>query len=756
MTATSHDHDRFPPYFGGRAPPISIDEPLAHAIRRITAAGGVDATLNAITEEARRLIGAHQAVASLTSDRDWVQAINAISLSDRYAAWRSYDAPTDGSGIYSLVCQTNEPMRLTQAELEAHPAWRGFGAEANRHPPMRGWLAVPLVGRDNRNIGLVQLSDKSDGGDFTEFDENILMQLAQVAAIAVENANLYELAQRAYAESVRQRDFNGALFQNLPGLAYLIDESLQFVDWNRNVEVVTGLPGREVAENRPSELFYPEDREFVEARMRQVFQQGAASAEARVHPRGGEPIPYHFEAQRISLDGRPYLLGFGTDISERRRHEAEIRRLSYRDPLTNLGNRALLLERLNQELARGRRHGAIGACLWLDLDDFKPVNDSLGHPIGDEVLKALAQRLSDDLRTEDTVARIGGDEFVILLPELGSGENAAALHASETADRLRRLVDDAFATAQITLHLSASIGVTVFPAGSDDDTADQVLRRADAGMYEAKRAGKGAIRFYRPEFQSAIHWRLTVEQELRRGFDAGDLALHYQPQINLASGRICGAEALVRWQHPERGFVSPVDFIPVAEQSGFVVPLGEWILRQALAQGTAWREEGRLGSEWQLAVNISPRHFALPEFAEVVESALADTGFPATMLTLEITETVLWEDPSVPEKMNALSRQGVRFAVDDFGTGYSSLRHLKQLPVHTIKVDKSFIHDMVWDAQSRTIVETLLLMAANLNLETVAEGIEEREQADLVRSWGCRSAQGFLYGKPTPPEEFPT
>lgn len=442
------------------------------------------------------------------------------------------------------------------------------------------------------------------------------------------------------------------------------------------------------------------------------------------------------------------------DLSAQKDYEAKITRLSFRDPLTDLANRTLLLSRLDQEIARAQRHRLFGALLLFDLDDFKPVNDSLGHSVGDEMLKGLAERLSDQIRTEDTLARIGGDEFVILFPELGANEEAAVLAARRIAERLHAVLDTPFVTAQITLHQSASIGITSFPAGPDD-SAPEVLRRADAAMYEAKQAGKGAIRFFRPEIQSAIHQRLTLEQELRRGFENDEFTLHYQPLVRLDSNTICGAEALLRWQHPQRGFVSPAEFIPVAEQSGFVVPLGDWVLRAALEQGKVWLNQQPLPDDFQLSINISPRQFALPGFVDMVKTSIKDARFPPHMVTLEITETVLWEDPSVPEKMAELSRIGIRFAVDDFGTGYSSLVHLKNLPVDTLKIDKSFIRDMESNAQSRAITETVLLMAAQLGLDTVAEGIEEPGQAARVREWGCTAAQGFLYGKPMPADRFP-
>lgn len=474
-----------------------------------------------------------------------------------------------------------------------------------------------------------------------------------------------------------------------------------------------------------------------------------------VHCDGSEiPVSGVVLAHRESTEATVFYSAVYRDLSAQKDYEAQITRLSFRDPLTDLANRTLLLSRLSQEASRSTRHGPMGGLLLFDLDNFKPVNDSLGHPVGDEMLKALAQRLADEIRAEDTLARIGGDEFVVLLPELGENIETAALAARQIAERLHAVLDAPFATAEISLHQSASIGLTLFPIGANE-SPDEILRRADAAMYEAKEAGKGSIRFYRPEIQSAIHQRLTLEQELRRGFQAGEFELHFQPIVRLDGGAICGAEALLRWQHPEHGFISPADFIPVAEQSGFVIPLGDWVLHQALKQARAWLDDQGLADDFELSINISPRQFALPGFVDVVEAAIREAGFPPHRVMLEITETVLWEDPSVPEKMSRLSQSGIRFAVDDFGTGYSSLAHLKRLPIHTLKIDKSFIQDMESNAQSRAITEALLLMAGKLGLETVAEGIEDAGQAEHVRSWGCTTAQGFYYGRPVPPEAFP-
>ncbi|MFA9461314.1 EAL and GGDEF domain-containing protein [Thiohalorhabdus sp. Cl-TMA] len=554
--------------------------------------------------------------------------------------------------------------------------------------------------------------------------------------------------------SLRQeRDFNRAMTDSLPGLFYVIDEDLQLVRWNQNMERVTGASGKELQERGPLAFIREEDRSAIRQRMREVFEAGENTAEAWVLSRSKPPIPYHFQSRRVTLNQRPYLIGFGTDLTERKAHEVEVARLSYRDPLTGLANRALLVERLGEEVERAKRHQLVGGLLFLDLDDFKPVNDSMGHSVGDEVLKALTGRLIRELRAEDTMARFGGDEFVILLPHLGDSLEAAGHAAQQVAERLQEAMEAPVAVADTSLHLNVSQGISLFPVEAGE-RADEVLRRADSAMYEAKQAGKGQIRFFRPEALAAIQERLSLGQELRLGILNGELDLHFQPLVELGDGRVSGAEVLVRWNHPERGSVGPDVFIPLAEQNGFIVPLGGWILQQALQRAEAWRRRGMLPRDWHLAVNVSPRQFAHPGFVEQVEGALESSGLPGWMVILEITETVLLEDPSVPNKMAALNRRGIQFAVDDFGTGYSSLINLKQLPVKTLKIDKSFVQDLAWNTQSRTITETILLMASSLNLSTVAEGIETRDQAERVKAWGCGSGQGYLFGRPMAEEDF--
>ncbi|BCX88908.1 hypothetical protein MIN45_P1278 [Methylomarinovum tepidoasis] len=453
----------------------------------------------------------------------------------------------------------------------------------------------------------------------------------------------------------------------------------------------------------------------------------------------------------MEIGGRRLLHAIVVDVTERQRMEEEIRQLAFYDPLTGLPNRRLFLDHLSRELAAARRHRDWGGLLFLDLDNFKHLNDAWGHQLGDALLVQVAGRLQRHLRSEDSVARLGGDEFVVLLPRLGEDEPSAADHLRTVAEKIRLHVAAEFDLGSRSYHTSVSIGVTLFHGG---ESVEELLKQADAAMYRAKAAGRNAIRFYHPAMQRSVDARLELEKELRRALERGGLELHYQPQ-HCAAGRLAGAEALLRWPHPQHGFVPPNEFIPIAEESGLILPLGRWVLETACRQISRWYREGLLAGIDHIAVNISPRQFHQPEFVAEVEAVLAATGAPPQKLMLELTEGIVIEDVTdTIAKMEALREVGVRFSIDDFGTGYSSLLYLKRLPLDEIKIDRSFVSDLETDPNDRAIVETILSMARHLDLAVVAEGVETETQRDFLKRHGCRFYQGWFYSKPLPAAEF--
>ena len=434
------------------------------------------------------------------------------------------------------------------------------------------------------------------------------------------------------------------------------------------------------------------------------------------------------------------------EIHDRRLAEARASYLAHHDELTGLPNRALFMDRLQQAIARAGRSGRSVAVLFLDLDRFKNINDSLGHATGDELLKQVGALCAKDLRETDTVARLGGDEFIVCLGDVGTAEEAGGV-----ARRLLAEITAGFEIGGHRLHANASIGISLYPADGAD--AETLIRNADTAMYHAKGDGRGTFHFFRPQMTERVKRRLALEIGLRQALERQEFVLHFQPIVELATGRIVGAEALVRWNHPERGLVSPAEFIPVAEDIGLIVPLGEWVLREACAQAARWPASGPDAPF--VAVNLSARQFHEGSLAATVENALARAGLQASRLELEITESVLMQqtDPSM-RVLRELEALGAKLAIDDFGTGYSSLGYLKRFPVSTLKIDRSFLRDVSRDDDDRAIVTAIMAMARSLGLAVTAEGVERPEQAAFLRELGCDQTQGYLYGRPGPVEDF--
>ncbi|MFT0623496.1 EAL domain-containing protein [Ectopseudomonas guguanensis] len=457
------------------------------------------------------------------------------------------------------------------------------------------------------------------------------------------------------------------------------------------------------------------------------------------------------EVRLVRMPGEELLVRASvTDISERQRYQREIERLAYSDELTGLPNRRLLLDRLQHAMDRENREGSLGALLFIDLDHFKTVNDSLGHLVGDALLVEVTTRLAGELRTEDTLARLGGDEFVVLLEALGNEPQAVAEQAAAVGEKLLRGLQGSCLIDGHELAISASIGIALHPLGLQH--AADILKQADTAMYRAKHAGRNALHFFAPEMQAAIDQRLQLQSELRQAIARQQLQLVFQPQLMLAEDSVAGAEVLLRWMHPERGEIAPDQFIPLAEETGLIQDIGQWVLEQACAALARWQ------AQWPrlvLAVNLSPRELRQAGCVERVERCLRDHGVPAQALELEITEGVLLEDVErCIGHMQRLKAQGVRFAIDDFGTGYSSLTYLKRLPLDRLKIDRSFVADLDGAASGRMLVQTILMIARNLDLECVAEGIEHDSQLALLREQGCALGQGYLFGRPMTETEF--
>ncbi len=434
------------------------------------------------------------------------------------------------------------------------------------------------------------------------------------------------------------------------------------------------------------------------------------------------------------------------EIVERETAERRIRHLAHHDALTGLPNRRLLHKRLDDALAAAREGNGSPAVIFIDLDRFKTINDSLGHAVGDELLKAVARRLTEALRPGDTVSRVGGDEFVLILADAAGVEDATA-----ASDRLLDRLSRPYEISGHSLRVTPSLGISLFPRDGDD--AQTLLSRADAAMYQAKAEGRHCARFFVEQVQHTSTHRLHLESELHGAIARGELLLHYEPRFDLAAGTLCAVEALVRWRHPQRGMISPAEFIPLAEETGLIQPIGEWVLGEACRQRRLWQERGfAMGS---VAVNLSAQQFRIRNLADSVRRIVDAAGIDPATLEIEITESTLMHDTAQTlETLKALAAPGIRISIDDFGTGYSSLSYLRRFPVHLLKVDRSFVHDVPGNADDATIVRAIAGLARNLGLRIVAEGVENPEQMRFLQEVGCDEGQGFLFAPPMPADEL--
>jgi diguanylate cyclase (GGDEF)-like protein/PAS domain S-box-containing protein len=434
------------------------------------------------------------------------------------------------------------------------------------------------------------------------------------------------------------------------------------------------------------------------------------------------------------------------DVSVARAMALQMAHSAQHDFLTGLPNRMLLNDRISQAITLARRHMRHVAVLFLDLDGFKHINDSLGHPTGDKLLQSIARRLVGCVRASDTVSRQGGDEFVVLLSEVQLSEDTAI-----TAKRILQAVAAPHSVGQHDLHVTASIGVSVYPEdGLDTDT---LLKNADTAMYQAKENGRQSFQFFKPAMNARAVERQFIEEGLRRALERQEFELYYQPKVNLTTGAITGAEALIRWLHPTRGLVSPTDFIPVAEDCGLILPIGAWALREACKQAQAWIDGGL--PTMTMAVNVSAMEFRNKNFLDGLVAILAETGFDPKLLELELTESVLMKHAaSTAVILRTLRESGVRVAVDDFGTGYSSLSYLQKFPIDAVKIDQSFIRQISTAGDDTTIVKAVIGMARGLKLRVIAEGVETQEEAAFLRAYRCEEAQGYFFSRPVPAQQF--
>lgn len=546
-----------------------------------------------------------------------------------------------------------------------------------------------------------------------------------------------EESERSRMDAVRgSRERLAQVIDTIPAMISAVNADGQPIFANAGYAEIAGVPSGE----RPRLL------DAVDARVLESGTPAPAFEEVIVDRQGrSRTFLTRKFLMRESPGAAPSVLTTSFDISETKQAESHLRYLAHNDALTDLPNRVMLLARLEEELARTGRGGPGFALHFMDLDRFKNVNDAFGHATGDALLQAVAGRLRDVLRGIDMVARLGGDEFAIFQPETENPGDAASLAA-----RIIEVISKPFLLHDRQICTNASVGITLHP--SDGDTSAELLKNADLAMYRAKVGGRGTFHLFTSDIRDRVREAVLLEFDLRQGIDRGELVLHYQPQLDLPTGRIAGVEALVRWRHPQRGLLPPAHFLGMAEESGLVAPMTRWVLRETCAQAARWQH---MGLRRRIAVNISSVLFRKEDVRRLVTGALAETGLDPALLEIEITETALMENPeAAANELRELQDMGVRFSIDDFGTGYSSLSRLKLLPVNRLKIDKSFVASLATDRSDIAIVRAIVSIGRSLDLDIIAEGVETADQVRLLRAEGCQEIQGFYVAPPLPAGEL--
>jgi diguanylate cyclase (GGDEF)-like protein/PAS domain S-box-containing protein len=549
------------------------------------------------------------------------------------------------------------------------------------------------------------------------------------------------------ALKVSERRYRALFERNLAGV-YRTTVEGGILDCNEAFARIFGYTSREEVLRQAAWDFYvtPEDREAAMAKL--VERQSLTNYELCLKRKDGSLV-WVLQNENLTEgpDGRLSVIeGTAIDISERKRAEEQVKHLAFHDPLTNLPNRLLFNDRLTLAVAQAHRHNQRLAVLFLDLDRFKVINDSLGHSIGDELLRQVAERIQEYVREGDTVARLGGDEFTLLVPGISAEDDAAKI-----ARKICEAIRDPFWIDGRELFVTTSVGVSVYP--SDGHDAETLVRNADSAMYRAKEQGRDNYQLYTPAMNAKAVERLSLESRLRQAIANDELELHFQPFIDLRTAELLGAEALIRWRHPELGLIPPGEFIPLAELSGLIVPIGEWVLRTACAEARKWHKKGF--SHLTVSVNLSSRQFQQNDLVNQVTNALQETGLEADKLDLEITESNAMQNAEHSiNTLWGLKKRGVRISMDDFGTGYSSLNYLKRFPIDRIKLDQSFVRDLPSDKDDAAIAMAVIAMGRSLELVVIAEGVETEEQLAFLKGHKCDQLQGFLLSRPLPPEAF--
>ncbi len=706
---------------------------LRHAADELVAASGRDGTYQAIAT----------AVTELVSGRNDILGVTLAISSPADGLVVAAQSGNTGDKLLNLMA--SRPELRTSLNRGKTARWASEMTSSPERPDEapEGFVICPLVSKD----GLRGLIAVSSIAELSEEVTNTIETLAAQAQLALERETLTETFHARQSEARFQ-----TLVQNASDVILVARPDATITYQTPSATRTLGYAPGSLEGQRITRLLHPEDVEQALAVYTGVAFRAGVSVTTQWRIRHSDGSWRHVEVVANNLLSDPTVEGIVLtmrDVSERKALEDELKHQAFHDSLSGLANRALFLDRLEHALARAARSQSLLAVLFLDLDDFKLVNDSFGHAAGDDLLVAVAGRLTKSLRVGDTAARFGGDEFAVLLEEVAGFEEA-----NQVAERIITELRVPLTVEDHQVQVHASIGIAVSPAGAEGPA--ELLQAADVAMYSAKSRGKGRYEVYQPALQQAVLERLERTADLQRAVDRQEFVVHYQPIVTLdGNATINGVEALVRWRHPERGLLLPKEFIPLAEDTGLIIPLGRWVLLEACQQARQWQLNHKLSDAFHVSVNISARHFAHDGLVEDVSNALKAGGLDPGSLVLEITESVLVQDAdSVIARMLELKLLGVSFAIDDFGTGYSSLSYLKRFPIDILKVDKSFVDDVGESEDSGALAEAIVQLGNTLNLQTVGEGIEQVRQVEGLRSLGCQFGQGFYFAKPLRAEQI--
>jgi diguanylate cyclase (GGDEF)-like protein/PAS domain S-box-containing protein len=656
-------------------------------------------------------------------------------------------------------------LDLTHKELSwSDEAYRIFELDKKSHPhPYRDFFAA-IHPEDRRRVDRA-FADSLRRSRPLDVVHRLLLAGDQVKWVHQRGSHHYaesgrplrsvgtvqDVTERHLAE--QQLRIAATAFESQEGMV-ITDADNVILRVNRSFTEITGYGAAEAVGQTPRLLNSGRhDAAYYAAMWQSIRDRGLWQGEIWNRRKSGDIYPEWLTITAVKDDAGTvtHYVGTMTDITLRKTAEDEIRSLAFYDPLTRLPNRRLLMDRLQQALATSARSGREGALLFIDLDNFKTLNDTLGHDTGDILLQQVAKRLEASVREGDTVARLGGDEFVVMLEDLSENHKEAATQTEGVGEKILVTLNLPYRLASHEHHSTPSIGATLF--SGHQNSIEELLKQADLAMYQSKTAGRNALRFFDPDMQAVVSTRAAIESDLRKALVEQQFEIYFQVQVD-SSGRATGAEALVRWRHPERGLVSPAEFIPLAEETGLIVLLGHWVLESACIQLAAWAKRPET-AHLSLAVNVSARQFRLPNLVEQVLALMAGTAAPPGRLKLELTESMLAVNvEDIIIKMRALRDHGVSFSLDDFGTGFSSLSYLKRLPLDQLKIDQSFVRDVFTDVDDGAIVQAIIALSQTLGLSVIAEGVETEEQRDFLERLGCRAYQGYLFGKPLPLDAF--